>query len=107
MHDNARNRQSTSSSKLNFLGCRLEEHYKYLWSEMLFIPLPIYLDNEEGREENRMRVTWPYRRWGKYAEGESVLSGWIKGSAKRSSVKEKGGALLNLQTNASILATTL
>lgn len=54
-----------------FLNIELEQHYKYLWSEMLFIPLPIYMDNEEGREENRMRLTWPNRRWGRYAEGET------------------------------------
>ena len=44
-----------------FLSVELEEHYKYLWSEMLFIPLPIYMDNEEGRNENRMRITCPKR----------------------------------------------
>lgn len=54
-----------------FLDMELEEHSKYLWSEMLRIPLPIYMDNEEGRDENRMRVTWRNRRWGKYAEGET------------------------------------
>ena len=61
-----------------FLGIELEEHYKYLWSEMLFIPLPIYMDNEEGREENRMRVTWSNRRWGKYAEGETFYEPQLK-----------------------------
>ncbi len=61
-----------------FLGIELEQHYKHLWSEMLFIPLPIYMDNEEGREENRMRLTWPNRRWGKYAEGETFYEPQLK-----------------------------
>ena len=61
-----------------FLGTELEEHHKYLWSEMLFIPLPIYMDTEEGREENRIRVTWPMRRWGKYAEGQVFYEPQLK-----------------------------
>jgi len=56
----------------------VNKHYKYLWSELLRVPLAIWPDSNEGQQKMRLCAAFPNRRWGEYAKGEVFYEPQLK-----------------------------